>query len=926
MVKKRIINLCSLLFSVCLLLACCITLNGYKKATAEADLPAYYVTGEESSVKYGAFDLFPEIEGVAATLKAGDKLVLRQIVNLNNLDKTDKLLQVMVVPSTLGVIDAASLNIRIVDAFDATNYVTVKASPKESSIDDGLYLLTNASNGQLPSSWDHSSGREVFFVNRYGRYVSGAGFTGKSKHNYEPYKNTFGVSFDIKENCIYACDTIENVSRLMADLDDDISFPRKAWKGFTTGEVYFELEFDGYSASTANLLVVNTIGGTASPTVKDTEGPVIKVDTLGYGKALPTAVVGEKYALFEATAYDAYSGECKVERKVYTNYYSDGKGLIPSYKWFIPQVADTHYVVYTATDGQDNTSTVVLKVDVLQEKAEMSFAFGAHETECMVGELYTLPTYSVNGGSGEKVVAVTAKCGNTPIEIVYGQVRPVIGGAMEIVYTARDYIGSEHSETITVQVVATDKASFMEEPVLPRALIDGNTYRLPIVQAYNYVNGNGAAVDTVIKVTEKGETRALNGNEYTPSVQNSGDGVTVSYVATIDGKETPFSKVIPVYKVREENGNLKMDSFFLTDMTKKTTFDDVRFTTEQDGFFDFINPVTALGFKTGFYLEKTSKLSKVNIYLTDYADENNALKFSYVTKNGNTTFYINDGKLGYPVNENVLDGKLINLFYNDKTQQVVADSVSGTKITVENNLAGEAFNGFTQKTVYVRFEMEDVTGTSTLKLESICGQYFYSETKDWIAPVIYIDGTYGGGYSINTTATLSRPFAMDVLDGDVGGTFTVKDPSGNIVTDIHGTRLENCEFFETQIELKEYGRYIVTFYAADQTGNETNTFAYTLRVLDEVAPVLTLNGVVAKNVKAGSTVALPKAVATDNYDTKLTVRIMVIDPMGHTSLVDANVGKYALTRVGTYVFCYFTQDEAGNIAYCNQFVTVEDKV
>jgi hypothetical protein len=255
---------------------------------------------------------------------------------------------------------------------------------------------------------------------------------------------------------------------------------------------------------------------------------------------------------------------------------------------------------------------------------------------------------------------------------------------------------------------------------------------------------------------------------------------------------------------------------------------------------------------------------------------------------------------------------------------VVADSVSGTKVTVDTNLAGEAFEGFAQRTVYVRFETEGVTGESTVKLESICGQYFYSETKDWIAPVIYIDGTYGGEYSINTTATLARPFAMDVLDGDVGGTFTVTDPSGNIVTDIHGKRLENCEFFETQIELTQYGRYLVTFYAVDKQGNETTTFAYTLRVLDEVPPTLTLKGGVAETVKVGSTVALPKAVATDNYDTSLVVKIMVIDPMGHTSIIPVSTGKYAMSRVGTYIFCYFTQDEAGNISYSNQFVRVEE--
>ena len=918
MKKKWVVKICTMLFALCLSLACVISFDNDKKVLAEQEVPSYYVTSEESSVRYGAFDLFPDVTGIAATIKSGDKLVLRQVVDLNNLDETNTLLQVMVVPHTKGNMDVTSINLRIVDAFDSTNYVNVNVKPKSASA-DVMYALANASNGQMPSGQDR--GGTKFHVGEWGTWVYGS-LAGTPKSALGANGNIFGISFDIQTNSVYAYEKASNQSIFIADLDDDISFPRKAWKGFTTGEVYFEVDMDGYSAGTANVVVLDALGGIDSPTVKDSEGPVITVDTLGYNDALPTSVVGTKYPLFDATAYDAYSGECKVERKVYTNYYSEDKGLIASYNFFIPQIADTHYVVYTATDGQNNTSRVVLTVDVLQTKDEMSFVFGSYETVCMVGELYSLPTYTVSGGSGEKQVSITVKNGNLPIQIENGKVRPIAGGTMELVYTAVDYIGMEYSATVSVQVTATDKASFIETPVLPRSFIDGNTYRLPAVKAYNYINGNGATVDTVIKVTENGATRVLSDNKYTPSVQNNGDLVTISYVATIDGQETPFSKEIPVYKVRE-NGNLKMDSFFLTDMPKRTTSNDVRFTTQNDGVIDFINPVTALGFTTGFYLDKTSKLSKINIYLTDYTNEKNVVKFSYVTQGGSTTFYINDGKIGYPVSENILAGKLVTLSYNDNTKQVVADSVSGTKVTVESNLAGEVFNGFAQRTVYVRFEMEGVTGNSTFKLESICGQYFYNDTKDWIAPVIYIDGTYGGGYSIDTTVTLSRPFAMDVLDGDVGGTFTVKDPLGNIVTDIYGNRLENCAFFETKIELKQYGRYIVTFYAEDKAGNATDTFAYTLRVLDEVAPTLTLDGGVAQTVKVGSTVALPKAVATDNLDKALVVQIMVIDTMGHTSVINANVDTYTLTRVGTYIFCYFTQDEAGNIAYVNQFVKVE---
>ena len=922
MIKRKnwLLALFSLLFAVSFLLAGFLIFDKDRKAMAEAEVPAYYVTSENSSVRYGAFDLFSGTEGLAATLKSGDSLVLRSIIDLKELDETDKLLEVMVVPNTLGAVDATVLNIRIVDAFDSTNYVNVQVKPYNTT-EDVVYMLANASNGQKPSGLDR--GGLKWHVDKFGTWVHG-NFAGQPKPAFGVNGNLFGVSFDFDTNSVYAYEKNSNEFYLIADLDDEISFPRKAWNGFTTGEVYFELEFEGYTASTANLLVTNTVAGISSSTVQDSEGPIITTDTLGYAENdLPKAVVGERYSLFDATAHDLYSGECKVIRKVYTNYYSENKGLIASYDYFVPQVPDTHYVVYMSADGQNNMGVKVLKIDVLSQPENMSFTYGPHENEIQVGNLYTIPTYTVEGGSGDKEITITAMNGNIPLTITNGTIRPVVNGSLEIKYTACDYLGMEYSETITVQVTSTNKASFIEEPILPRSFINGNSYQLPIVNAYNFVNGNGAPVNTVIKVKENGKTRTLDGNAYTPSVQNSGDEIAVSYVATIEGEETIWTKNIPVYKVREENGDLKMDSFFLTDMSKKTTSEGVCFTTERDACIDFINPVTALGFNVGFYIDKTSKFSKVNIYLTDFVDKNNVLKFTYFTQDGTTTFYINDGELGYPVKEDIMLEELVKLTYNDSTQQVVADNISGSKVLVEKNLAGETFNGFAQRTVYIRMELEGVTASTILGLESICGQYFYNETRDWIAPVVYIDGPYGGEFSINTTATLYRPFAMDVLDGEVSGTFTVKDPSGNIVTDIYNNRLENSAFVETKINLTQYGTYIVTFYASDTAGNISNTFAYTLSVPDEVAPVLQVSGVVASKVKVGDTVGLPTATATDNYDAKLNVQIMVIDPVGHTSIISVNTGKYQITRVGTYIFCYFTQDATGNMAYVNQVVTVE---
>ncbi|UPW19543.1 DUF5011 domain-containing protein [Agarivorans sp. TSD2052] len=100
------------------------------------------------------------------------------------------------------------------------------------------------------------------------------------------------------------------------------------------------------------------------------------------------------------------------------------------------------------------------------------------------------------------------------------------------------------------------------------------------------------------------------------------------------------------------------------------------------------------------------------------------------------------------------------------------------------------------------------------------------------------------------------------------------------------------------------GAYVITYNATDAAGNEAVEVTRTINVssVDEIAPVITLNGGSTISFVIGSTYVDPGATAADNVDGDVTADIIVDD-----STVDTST-------LGSYQVTYNVVDAAGNDA------------
>ena len=106
------------------------------------------------------------------------------------------------------------------------------------------------------------------------------------------------------------------------------------------------------------------------------------------------------------------------------------------------------------------------------------------------------------------------------------------------------------------------------------------------------------------------------------------------------------------------------------------------------------------------------------------------------------------------------------------------------------------------------------------------------------------------------------------------------------------------------------GEYTLTYSAADAAGNSAST-ARTVRVVDDIPPVVTLNGEPEMSISYRDAFADPGATATDDPDGALPVTV--------TGTVESG-------RIGEYALTYSATDAAGNAAEATRAVRVVDDV
>lgn len=875
------------------------------------------------------------LTGLNVELYANETMNFNQVIDLNDFSAGESIFKMYVIPETLGYYNARTLKFRFTDIYDPDNYVDVYASAmqvaepeKETNVTkfNTTYLLGGA-NGQVPTGieWRNTDGTlyTVHQANLFGFLapVSPYGYKNKQENVGKEYLE---LGFDLNEKTVTSTSS-EGKSNVVVDLDAE--YMNTKWKGFTTGEVRLSVTAREYRTNKIPYRMIFTeIGGAELKGTEDKEGPEITVDFGEYEENnLPEAFKGEEYPFFDFTAYDYFTEVKSTSVKVFYDYNSSARKEVTIKNGkFVPDRTGQYTIEYTATDyyGNENKKTVEI-LSVLPKKPALDIS-SERVTEVSAGDTVQIADVSASGGSGEVEVTVFAKNGEHEAEITDGKFTADYAGEYTITYTAADFLGNTAEEEYKVTVKDDKKPEILDDACLPKYLLEGFEYKVPVPTGLSYGAGTQKTNVTVRITDGNGTTECTTGRHTFKADQNG--KAEIKYIVTDKNGTTEKSYTLPVLTVKNGTGYDLSKYFYSDTVTAEARQNDILLSAAsgtKEQTVEFVNAVITDGLNLGVKVNSAeNNFSSFSIYLTDAENENISIRLQFVkgADAGSDSYMIYNGDDKLLIDPSFYNDEEIALTYSESDRNI---HIVNAAAKITETVSGETFEGFSGKKVYVRFVFEEVSGAARISVSKINSQLMSNYSGDSVKPMVYIFGEYAKKYSLNDTIPVLNALAGDVIDPSPDITVTLTDHNGEIVTSVDGVRLENVSAEEVlYFKAEKYGNYLLTYTATDEAG-KTTTYYRAINVEDIVPPEIQVNGEIAETVKTGSDVAVPFASVTDNLDeAPMLLRILVL-PDGSQTILSETADAFRAVYSGVYKLRYIAWDSEGNFSMTEFTVTAE---
>ena len=880
----------------------------------QVDFQKFSVNTVNSSFEYGAHEYAPAKEGLVVSLANQDVLTLNQIIDVSTLTKNDNIISLFYTPENPGTADANKVRIILTDVYDPTNYVTIemRSLSQEAGAwaDTHTFIMANAA-GQLPMGAVHTGDQFGYPV-----YLS---MTGNKWLPFGSRLWTYSLDYASRsvwtpDECLFSCQ-----GHPIADLDD-LTRTNAPWDGFTTGEVYLSIQGLEYNASKLNFVITDIIGVDLSmATFADDKAPVIETDFGGYKENdLPVGIVGEPYKIFEAKATDNYTENVRVSSNVYVRhnsiyqsecYVNDG--------YFVASTPGVHTIVYTATDRFGNIATKTVDVQVIADAENLRIAL----TDKISGNVEAGQTVSlfsdlqVTGATGITSVKVTVEQGDKTyvVEDPF-TFTPLYVGKYTVKVEYADYVRMK-VELFEFETIASKRVTILDTVILPTYFVRGQSYTLPVLEGYDVSNGTPEKIQAKAYIVEDDAAEHEVGYEaFTVNAKtsfkvvyklNNGTNATQS-VYDCKVVDVGFGDVISASNYFHTTcGNVSVTA---TDTEMKLTTD------TESSKVAFINAVQVESFELKFHMDQTDNaFDQFSVWMTDSVDPSQKVKFTYKRKAGLTYFSVNDGNeiLLSTMSFDGTSADVFMLFYDNESGY--ARPTISIKSAVSKTVNGERFDGFTSKKVYLEFEFNKVSGTSSVLLYSINNQTFFNFDIDIMSPQLFVKNSVGD-LNIGDKVTIHEARVYDVLDNACSLIVRVLSPSKTFLTSDDGVVLNGkCDADrEYVLTVTEYGNYTVMYQAEDSSGNVLN-YKYAFKVVENIAPNIQID-TQTQYAKVGSTVSLRPYAVSDNItvEKNIGVQVYVMDSDYRLTQVDETKMTFKPTMKGAYTVYYWCYDEAYN--------------
>lgn len=869
-------------------------------------------------------------------------------------------------PNTQGTKSTAyefeNIVVSLVDAEDSSVYINFIS---HATVHGAYYSFTSVAASNQSYANDKKCKKNP--DDTFGTYVNTNGvgiestFTGLPKPATKSYLTTkFYYDNKTKQTAVGPA-LLENVNDIeglasraymFRDLDNPAHMvgDDKLFTGFPSGRVKIKISVSEALWDDANLVLYSVMGNSvAGDTIEDSLAPEI-TDVGGFLTVAPKAELNQSFPLPKVSVQDVMDGDITgtawatlTDPDSITENYND-ESFIPT------KIGRYVYTVY-ASDSAGNIAKKSFPIEVYNTLNTMSLSFvdanGARcsypETAC-VGERFTIPFATAYGGSGEKEITFNLIA---PDGSIVDTSDNVVEFTRQGVYIARYEITDYRGETTSIEyyiVVKRNNVPVLEDVTMPYAFLAGKSYTLPQGKAKDYYSYFGEArnIDTKIEVSENGGAfvaleadRKYTVGENAATVEETGS-VSIRYTAySLSDNTQQASKTytVPIIKTKYQGDyfvrSLKMglDYVEVDEGSREAVFS----TSTSGESLSFVNVLPAQRLSMTLFSLVGTELNAVDVYITDSLDPTQTVILSIAMVSGKTMFSVNGGE------SSIVKGSIAagNSFtFSIKTNNVIYDE-ENTQICVLTTTAnGSPFNGFGSNKVYVKIVAKDVgEAGARFAVRDFCNQRkFLRSAQDRMAPMIIVAQEVSRLHELGSTVTLSRADAIDIMDPSASVCVTVKDPTGAVV---NGLSKVPCDV-KRSLTLSQYGTYTLIYEATDGAGNSISN-QYTLKVLDNVAPSLEIEGSVKTAYTLGETFVLNNARGVDNLTPTADMVVYVSIKEHYTNKVVTyrcdeygTADKYGATRevvfksVGTYTIRYYVSDGFSNMAFKTFTVTVTE--
>ena len=919
--------------------------------------------------------------GLSVNLAEGDAFVFDQRINLNDvIEEQGEKFNVITLSPEMWVegntqVSCQTISVKLVDYYDPNNfieyytwassgaipykasgasYTSTTYSGAGASYQDltGLEYYAGMSESRLVDKFDGRQGK-LYRSSRYKEASTyGAVTTAISSFVYPHSKNAnFGTETGTKarSSITYKYDNATGEAfcgnTYLTGLKSEYVNPGNTWKGFTTGEVYVQVQCFNYKYGTpVNIEITNILGisgeGLKQAYVKDTVCPVVEFDTEYTDKNGVYIEKGIPFTIPTPRVYDInYEGDLEVA--VYYNYGTDNPiSVYTKDNVFTPSNFGRYTAVYTATDKYGNKTAARYDMNAVNQK---QFIYEQTKlTELSAATDNVIPTIDVVGINIKPDVKVTVTDPKGGVKDVTSTMvyAPEYIGTYKIQYVFSD---NATSETFEYEVESKEKGFvlFKDGFKLSSYLIKDAVYDFDDYYVYKATADGLQAVQATIKVN-------VDNTEFVdianPNSYKIAGNQTISFQA-VYGENTKViaeSKIVDVgFEATDKNywayfqgtyektmnpvldaeNNPIPDKFTYAGLNNSSINYTFLADTEVKKI-DFINPLMLSTFQLDVVVPEGALYNDYRITLTEFGNSANKMVIRYTTRlRGIENFLVIQF---IDANGTVLLDKEITGNFVGKHSIFIKDG----SFTTTEGATYSAPNFADHRTMVSVEVVSDVD--ATIGFTKVGNQNFNNRVKrsNEAKPQIYyvrVPGNYTLGSTIEVPKASAVSVLSPILEKDV--TVSVTNNDGTEYLSNENGQMKDLDASKSySFELTYLGLFKIGYKFSASVGKgavRADDESFVVNCSDSICPEIVWEEGIGEDkivsFKAGRTHKIKTFTVSDNETAvdKLFVRVLIFNE--YYTLVAYDVtneltfnGEYTFETHGNYIVQAYCQDEAGN--------------